>query len=85
MFFCRQFPGSYMNEYLLNQEHLSLIRFMHHVFIRQFFEAEHMQKNKWCIFTRTSGELLRLHTGKGVLQHRVERRQGRGSGGTCYF
>eukprot|EP00026_Physarum_polycephalum_P000017 Phypoly_transcript_00017.p1 GENE.Phypoly_transcript_00017~~Phypoly_transcript_00017.p1 ORF type:complete len:3587 (+),score=621.73 Phypoly_transcript_00017:1211-10762(+) len=62
MFFCRQFPGAYMSEYLINQEHLSLIRFMHHVFIRQFFEAGHLQKNKWCIFTRTSGELLRLHT-----------------------
>lgn len=65
MFFCRQLPSAYVYEYLMNQEHLSLIRFFHHASIHQFFEPHQNEdnKNKWCVFTRTSGELLRLHTG----------------------
>lgn len=69
IFFCRSLPSAYITEYLLHQEHLSFVRFFHHT-INNFFRAEPSstvsalatKTNKWCVFMRTSGELLRLHT-----------------------
>jgi hypothetical protein len=50
---------SYIKEYMLEQEHLSLVRFFHHTVVSHFNNHPHA-KRKWCVFTRTSGELLRL-------------------------
>eukprot|EP01114_Cavostelium_apophysatum_P014001 TRINITY_DN3512_c0_g1_i9.p1 TRINITY_DN3512_c0_g1~~TRINITY_DN3512_c0_g1_i9.p1 ORF type:complete len:5234 (+),score=1501.00 TRINITY_DN3512_c0_g1_i9:231-15932(+) len=63
-FFCRKLPKAYVSEYLLRQEHFNLIRFLHRLLRSHFFPAEKQknQSNKWCVFTRSSGELLRLHS-----------------------
>ncbi|KAN0050796.1 hypothetical protein ACTA71_008762 [Dictyostelium dimigraforme] len=53
------FPTKYIEEYLLNQEHFSIIRFL-----RNLFESKYQHKetvpNKWTIFTRSSLALSSL-------------------------
>ena len=61
IFFCRQLPSNYVTEYIMEQEHLSFIRFFHHAVVHQSIDPLQISTNrKWCVFTRTSGELLRL-------------------------
>jgi len=66
VFFARRLLlGSYVQEYLLHQEHFNLLRFLHHL-IRSHFDPEHSQPylaNKWVTFIRSSGDLLRLPDG----------------------
>eukprot|EP00026_Physarum_polycephalum_P000006 Phypoly_transcript_00006.p1 GENE.Phypoly_transcript_00006~~Phypoly_transcript_00006.p1 ORF type:complete len:4090 (+),score=503.30 Phypoly_transcript_00006:465-12734(+) len=61
IFFCRQLPTTYVTEYMLEQEHLSFIRFFHHAVVSHSLDSsEFSMHRKWCVFTRTSGELIRL-------------------------
>jgi hypothetical protein len=64
IFFCRQLPANYVHEYMLEQEHLSIIRFFHHAITNLATlsppPAPRSFNLKWCVFTRTTGELLRL-------------------------
>jgi len=66
VFFTRQLLlGSYVQEYLLHQEHFNLLRFLHHL-IRAHLDADYTQPhmvNKWVTFIRSSGDLLRLPDG----------------------
>ena len=64
VFFCRELPKAYVNEYLRNQEHFNVVRFFHHLLQAHFIPEyqQPYQSNKWTVFTRASGELLRLHT-----------------------
>ncbi len=40
-----------------------MLRFLHQLFIQHLADSKDPKPlNKWCIFTRTCGELLRLHT-----------------------
>eukprot|EP01105_Mastigella_eilhardi_P018255 TRINITY_DN4218_c1_g1_i5.p1 TRINITY_DN4218_c1_g1~~TRINITY_DN4218_c1_g1_i5.p1 ORF type:complete len:4438 (+),score=1224.04 TRINITY_DN4218_c1_g1_i5:2312-15625(+) len=53
-------PVPYLQEYLLWQEHFSVVRL-----VSKIVEAtQHTggYGNKWCVFTRTCGELSRLHS-----------------------
>lgn len=49
----------YVKEYMLEQEHLSLIRFFHST-ITDYMKPNSHVPRKWCIFSRTNAELLRL-------------------------
>ena len=64
VFFCRKLPQAYVKEYLMNQEHFNVIRFLHHLLLGHFVAnyKQDYQSNKWIIFTRASGEILRLHS-----------------------
>ncbi|KAF2070684.1 hypothetical protein CYY_007999 [Polysphondylium violaceum] len=53
------FPPNYLKEYFHNQEHFSIIRFLHQLFDNKFNKAKN-QSNKWNIFTKSSISLLSL-------------------------
>jgi hypothetical protein len=57
-------PRAYLIEYLLTQEHFSILRFLHRLFRSAFFASlrQPHQANKWVIYTRTSAELYTLPT-----------------------
>jgi len=53
----------YLVEYLLRQEHFSIIRFFSRLFYPYFYLAEERKySDKWFIFTRSSREMFRLPT-----------------------
>jgi hypothetical protein len=80
IFFCRSLPAAYITEYLFHQEHLSFLRFFHHITLNFFHNhaitfplavpppvlANPVCTNKWCVFTRTSRELLRIHVDRSI-------------------
>ena len=64
-------PDWYKREYLVSQEHFSIRRLIRGVFKAadgKFSDEEsaHADFRKWCIFTRTCGELSRIHEHKKV-------------------
>ncbi|KAL6077130.1 Replication factor C small subunit [Balamuthia mandrillaris] len=70
LFSCRMLPANYVTEYFANQEHLSVMRFLQFL-NRAYRMKEYVQDhttNKWCVYTRTSGELLRVHHDQVLLQ-----------------
>lgn len=83
IFFCRSLPAAYITEYLFHQEHLSFIRFFHHVTLNFFHNhaitfplaapppspVNPACTNKWCVFTRTSCELLRIHADRSLQKY----------------
>ncbi|KAF2072605.1 hypothetical protein CYY_006083 [Polysphondylium violaceum] len=52
-------PPNYLKEYFHNQEHFSIIRFLHQLFDNKFNKAKN-QSNKWNIYTKSSISLLSL-------------------------
>eukprot|EP01088_Endostelium_zonatum_P014249 TRINITY_DN3042_c0_g1_i1.p1 TRINITY_DN3042_c0_g1~~TRINITY_DN3042_c0_g1_i1.p1 ORF type:complete len:4305 (+),score=884.29 TRINITY_DN3042_c0_g1_i1:1356-12917(+) len=62
IFFCSNptLPKEYIVEYLVNQDHFSILRFIKNL-INVHYDYRHPQhqehSRKWCIFTRSSGDL----------------------------
>lgn len=50
-------PDAYLREYLLRQEHFSVMRLLERI-----ISASEGSTAKWCIYTRSCGELMRLHS-----------------------
>ncbi len=74
MFFSRRLSCNYVHEYLTKQEHFNLMRFLQHL-IRSHFIPQYRQRDqakKWCVFTRTCAELLRLHHDKKIIEFLVD-------------
>ncbi|GAM21338.1 hypothetical protein SAMD00019534_045130 [Acytostelium subglobosum LB1] len=60
IFKCRSLPRSYIEEYLLRQEHFNILRFLNHLFTKRIVQGSKDISNKWTFFTRTSLTLHRL-------------------------
>ncbi|EFA80970.1 hypothetical protein PPL_06205 [Heterostelium album PN500] len=60
IFNCKTLPQSYIEEYLLRQEHFNILRFLDHIFNKKFVKNDQSVPNKWTFFTRTSLTLHRL-------------------------
>ncbi|GAM22490.1 hypothetical protein SAMD00019534_056650 [Acytostelium subglobosum LB1] len=60
MFKCTSLPQSYMEEYLLRQEHFNLLRFFKTLFHQKYALDDQTRSNKWVMYTRTSLTLHRL-------------------------
>ncbi|EFA82922.1 hypothetical protein PPL_03700 [Heterostelium album PN500] len=60
IFNCKSLPQSYIEEYLLRQEHFNILRFLDHIFKQKFIHKDETISNKWTFFTRTSLTLHRL-------------------------
>jgi hypothetical protein len=77
VFFSDTLPLEYLGEYLMNQEHFSVVRFLE----RLAASGSHALgiASKWMLFTRSCGELMRLHTDRavqrGILLPLIEQKQ----------
>ncbi|GAM22494.1 hypothetical protein SAMD00019534_056690 [Acytostelium subglobosum LB1] len=60
VFRCKSLPRSYIEEYLLRQEHFNLMRFLKHLYSMKYVLRQTVT-NKWVFFTRTSMALHRMH------------------------
>eukprot|EP01133_Synstelium_polycarpum_P003415 gene3415-3878_t len=60
IFKCRSLPKSYIEEYLLRQEHFNILRFLNCLFTQKIVEKNDAISNRWTIYTRTSLTLHRL-------------------------
>ncbi|KAH3762622.1 AAA+ ATPase [Pelomyxa schiedti] len=68
MYLCKRIPKIYLREYLLSQEHFSIYRFLEQLCKASASNSDDPTKtavmsqyaSKWCVFTRTSAELLKL-------------------------
>ncbi|KYQ93119.1 hypothetical protein DLAC_05744 [Tieghemostelium lacteum] len=62
IFKCKSLPKSYIQEYLINQEHFNCLRFLHNLYEHFYNNGRKLmfQINKWVIYTRTSMIFHRL-------------------------
>eukprot|EP00727_Mastigamoeba_balamuthi_P014126 m51a1_g9336 hypothetical protein (4370) ;mRNA; r:36058-55372 len=65
VFFSDVLPEEYLFEYIMRQEHLSVLRLLERLAVTSTPHPQ-PQASKWCVFTRSCGDLMRLHTDVAV-------------------
>ncbi|GAM26696.1 hypothetical protein SAMD00019534_098710 [Acytostelium subglobosum LB1] len=64
MFNLKKMPKSYVEEYLLRQDHFNALRFLHNVIQRRMIVGDTNVSNKWIIYTRSSPSLDLMNDAK---------------------
>eukprot|EP00727_Mastigamoeba_balamuthi_P014233 m51a1_g9432 hypothetical protein (4159) ;mRNA; f:408019-433718 len=60
VFFTDVLPQEYLFEYIMRQEHFSVLRLLERLAVASTSQPQ-PQASKWCVFTRSCGDLMRLH------------------------